>query len=262
MPAPARAYVFGRADEATHPDSMRATLAELLSTFIFVFAGEGSALALGKMYPADTGVTRPASSLIAIALAHGLALFAAVASSINISGGHVNPAVTLGALTGGRISFIRAIYYWVAQLLGAILASLVLRLVTAGMRPVGFILGAGVPEVDGLLLEIVMTFGLVYTVYSTAIDPRRGTLGIIAPLVIGLIVAANILVGEPFDGACMNPALAFGPALVGWRWRHHWIYWIGPLIGGALAGLIYEYLVIPTEAPLHTLHQPLAPEDY
>lgn len=86
-----------------------------------------------KMYPIDTGVTRPASSLIAIALAHGLALFAAVASSINISGGHVNPAVTLGTLVGGRISFIRAIYYWVAQLLGAILASLLLRLVTAGM---------------------------------------------------------------------------------------------------------------------------------
>lgn len=129
-------------------------------------------------------------------------------------------------------------------------------------RPVGFILGGGVPEVNGLLLEIVMTFGLVYTVYSTAIDPRRGTLGIIAPLAIGLILAANILVGEPFDGACMNPALAFGPALVGWRWRHHWIYWLGPLIGGALAGLIYEYLVIPTEAPRHTLHRPLAPEDY
>ncbi|KAK2631198.1 hypothetical protein EUGRSUZ_K02339 [Eucalyptus grandis] len=262
MPAPARAYVFGRANEATHPDSLRATLAELLSTFIFVFAGEGSALALDKLYPIDTGVTRPASSLIAVALAHGLALFAAVASSINISGGHVNPAVTLGALVGGRISFIRAIYYWVAQLLGAILASLLLRLVTAGMRPVGFILGSGVGEMNGLLLEIVMTFGLVYTVYATAIDPKRGSLGIIAPLAIGLIVAANILVGGPFDGASMNPALAFGPALVGWRWRHHWIYWLGPLIGGALAGLIYEYLVIPTEAPLHTHHQPLAPEDY
>lgn len=82
------------------------------------------------MYP-DTGST--AATLIAIALAHALSLFAAVASSINVSGGHVNPAVTLGALVGGRISVIRAIYYWIAQLLGAVVASLLLRLVTAGM---------------------------------------------------------------------------------------------------------------------------------
>ena len=106
-----------------------------------------------------------------------------------------------------------------------------------------------------------MTFGLVYTVYSTAIDPRRASFGILAPLAIGLIVAANILVGGPFDGAAMNPARAFGPALVGWRWRHHWIYWLGPFIGGAFAGLTFEYLLIPTE-PLHHTHQPLAPEDY
>lgn len=106
-----------------------------------------------------------------------------------------------------------------------------------------------------------MTFGLVYTVYATAIDPKRGGLGTIAPLAIGFIVGANILVGGPFDGASMNPARAFGPALVGWRWRNHWIYWVGPFVGGGLAALIYEYMVIPTEVPHHT-HQPLAPEDY
>lgn len=108
-----------------------------------------------------------------------------------------------------------------------------------------------------------MTLGLVYTVYATAIDPKRGSLGTIAPLAIGLIVGANILVGGPFDGASMNPARAFGPALVGWRWDNQWIYWVGPLIGGALAGLMYEYMVIPTESEVpHHTHQPLAPEDY
>lgn len=84
---------------------------------------------------------------------------------------------------------------------------------------------------------------------------------IMAPLAVGLILAANILVGGPFDGAAMNPARAFGPALVGGRWAHHWIYWVGPLIGGALAGLVYEFLIIPIEAP-HPTQQPLAPEDY
>ncbi|XP_075662797.1 putative aquaporin TIP3-2 isoform X2 [Castanea sativa] len=254
-----RRYAFGRADEATHPDSIRATLAEFISTFIFVFAGEGSLLALGKIYR-DTG-GNSASELVAIALAHALALFAAVSASINVSGGHVNPAVTFGTLLGGRISVVRAIYYWISQLLGSIVAALLLRLVTNMVKTPTYNVSHGVGEWHGLILEIVMTFGLVYTVYATAIDPKRGSLGTIAPLAIGLIVGANILVGGPFDGASMNPARAFGPALVGWRWDNHWIYWVGPLIGGALAGLIYEYMVIPTEVPHHT-HQPLAPEDY
>ncbi|CAN1221626.1 Aquaporin TIP3-1 [Linum grandiflorum] len=262
-----RRYEFGRADEAIHPDSMRATIAELVSTFIFVFAGEGSVLALDKLYK-ETGP--PASGLVMIALAHALALFAAVAASINVSGGHVNPAVTFGCLVGGRISVVRAIYYWIAQLLGSIIASLLLRLVTNGMvihdlapRPVGFYVTSGVGEVHGLILEIVLTFGLVYVVYATAIDPKRGSIGIMAPLAIGLVVGANILVGGPFDGAAMNPARAFGPSLVGWRWKNHWIYWLGPFLGGGLAAVIYEYMVIPTEPPaIHTHHQPLAPEDY
>nr|AOR06335.1 tonoplast intrinsic protein 3 [Kosteletzkya pentacarpos] len=255
---PTRRYEVGRADEATHPDSMRATLAEFLAAIIFVFAGEGSILAIDKMYK-DTSTT-PAR-LVMVALAHGLALFAAVASSMNVSGGHVNPAVTFGALLGGRISVVRAVYYWVAQLLGAIVACLLLRL-TAGMRPAGFTVASGVGELRCMILEIVLTFGLVYTVFGTAIDPKRGSLGTIAPLAIGLIVAANILVGGPFDGGAMNPARAFGPALVGWRWDNHWIYWVGPLIGGGLAGLVYEYMIIPGVEPSHPTHQPLAPEDY
>ncbi|KAJ7970119.1 Aquaporin (Major intrinsic protein family) [Quillaja saponaria] len=256
MPAPRR-YAFGRVDEATHPDSIRATLAEFISTLIFVFAGEGSSLALDKIYK-DAGSS--AGELIVSSLAHAFSLFAAISASINVSGGHVNPAVTFGALLGGRISVLRALYYWVAQLLGAIVASLLLRLCTNGMRPDAFHVSYGVGEAHGLVLEIVLTFGLMYTVYATAIDPKRGSLGTIAPLAIALIVGANILVGGPFDGASMNPARAFGPALVGWRWDNHWIYWLGPFLGAGLAGLIYEYMVIPTETPV--THQPLAPEDY
>ncbi|KAK3225864.1 hypothetical protein Dsin_005726 [Dipteronia sinensis] len=255
---PPRRYAIGRSDEAAHPDTMRATLAEFLSTLIFVFAGEGSVLALDKVYNLhSTSLT----DLVVIALAHALALFAAVSASINISGGHVNPAVTFGALIGGRISLVRALYYWIAQLVGAVVASLLLRFVTNNMRPVGFHVSSGVGIGHAVVLEIVLTFGLVYTVYATAIDPKRGSLGIIGPLAIGFIVGANILVGAPFDGASMNPARAFGPALVGWRWNNHWIYWVGPFIGGGLAALIYEFMVIPTEPPHHT-HQPLAPEDY
>ncbi|KAF2608995.1 hypothetical protein F2Q68_00045587 [Brassica cretica] len=173
-----RAYAFGRADEATHPDSIRATLAEFLSTFVFVFAAEGSILSLDKLYwshAAHAGTNTP-GGLVLVALAHAFALFATVSAAINVSGGHVNPAVTFGALIGGRLSAIRAIYYWIAQLLGAILACLLLRLSTNGMRPVGFRVASGVGAVNGLILEIILTFGLVYVVYSTLIDPKRGRL--------------------------------------------------------------------------------------
>ncbi|KAJ6752596.1 hypothetical protein OIU74_027421 [Salix koriyanagi] len=112
----------------------------------------------------ETGGTELASGLVAVALAHALALFSAVASSINISGGHVNPAVTFGSLVGGRISVFRAVFYWVAQLLGSTVAALLLRLVTNGMRPVGFHVQSGGGVMHGLLLEMALTFGLVYTV--------------------------------------------------------------------------------------------------
>nr|DAD35893.1 TPA_asm: hypothetical protein HUJ06_006533 [Nelumbo nucifera] len=255
-----RRFAVGGSEEATHPESLRATLAEFVSTTMFVFAGEGSVLALGKLYGIP-GVSS-GSGLVAVALAHAFALFVAVSIASNISGGHVNPAVTLGALVGGRITLLRALLFWVAQLLGAIVAALLLRFTTDDMRPVGFAVGPGIGQLHALVLEVVMTFGLVYTVYATALDPKRGPLGTIAPLAIGLIVGANILAGGPFDGASMNPARAFGPALVGWHWKNHWIYWIGPLVGAALAGLVYEFVMIPQANPHPHAHQPLASEDY
>lgn len=106
------------------------------------------------------------------------------------------------------------------------------------------------------MFEIVMTFGLVYTVYATALDPKKGSLGVIAPIAIGFIVGANILAGGAFDGASMNPAVAFGPAVVSWSWNNHWVYWVGPLIGGGLAGVIYEVIFIS-----HT-HEQIPSTDY
>lgn len=124
-------------------------------------------------------------------------------------------------------------------------------------QPTGsFALSAGVGEVNALVFEIVMTFGLVYTVYATAVDPKKGSLGTIAPIAIGFIVGANILAGGAFTGASMNPAVAFGPSVVSWSWDSHWVYWAGPLIGGGLAGLIYEFIFIS-----HS-HEQLPTTDY
>ncbi|KAL6651083.1 hypothetical protein ACP70R_010008 [Stipagrostis hirtigluma subsp. patula] len=248
------------------PAATRAAVSEFVATAVFVFAAEGSVYGLWKLYK-DTGTP---GGLVAVAIAHALALAAAVAVASNASGGHANPAVTFGVLVGRRISFARAALYWTAQLLGAVAAALLLRLISGGTRPTGFALGYGVHERHALLLEAVMTFGLMYTVYATAVDRSRGGGGgedvsAIAPLAIGFVVGANILAGAPFDGAAMNPARAFGPALVGWSWRHHWVYWVGPLIGAGLAGALYESVMVEQqhEVPAAAAgRMPVATEDY
>lgn len=243
---PVSRIAIGGSEEATHPDAIKGALAEFFSTLIFVFAGQGSGIAFSKL--TNDGPATPAG-LVAAALAHGLALFVAVSIGANISGGHVNPAVTFGAFVGGNITFIRGVVYVIAQLLGSTVASFLLEFST-GLSTGTFAL-SGVSVWSGLVFEIVMTFGLVYTVYATAIDPKKGDIGIIAPLAIGLIVGANILAGGAFTGASMNPAIAFGPALVSWSWAGHWVYWVGPLIGAAIAALAYDLLFI------NQTHEPL-----
>ncbi|VAH97852.1 unnamed protein product [Triticum turgidum subsp. durum] len=215
---PVSRIAVGSHREVYEVGALKAALAEFISTLIFVFAGQGSGMAFSKLSP--DGAATPAG-LISAAIAHAFALFVAVSVGANISGGHVNPAVTFGAFVGGNITLFRGLLYWIAQ-----------------------------------LLEIVMTFGLVYTVYATAVDPKKGSLGTIAPIAIGFIVGANILVGGAFSGASMNPAVSFGPALVSWEWGYQWVYWVGPLIGGGLAGVIYELLFISRT------HEQLPTTDY
>ncbi|KAJ9684178.1 hypothetical protein PVL29_016592 [Vitis rotundifolia] len=244
---------IGTPGEASQPDALKAALAEFFSMLIFVFAGEGSGMAFNKL--TDSGSTTPAG-LVAAALAHGFALFVAVSVGANISGGHVNPAVTFGAFIGGHITLLRGILYWIAQLLGSVVACLLLKFSTGGLETSAFSLSSGVSVWNALVFEIVMTFGLVYTVYATAVDPKKGNLGIIAPIAIGFIVGANILAGGAFDGASMNPAVSFGPAVVSWSWANHWVYWAGPLIGAAIAAIIYDHIFISST------HEPLPTTDY
>ncbi|MCL7032607.1 hypothetical protein MKW94_024054 [Papaver nudicaule] len=251
---PIRDIAIGRPEEATQPDALKAALAEFICTLIFVFAGEGSGMAFSKL--SDGGPSTP-SGLVSAALAHAFALFVAVSVGANISGGHVNPAVTFGAFIGGNISLLRGIMYWIAQLLGSVVACALLKFATGGLVTSAFALSSGVTVWNAFVFEIVMTFGLVYTVYATAIDPKKGSLGTIAPLAIGFIVGANILAGGAFDGASMNPAVSFGPAVVSWTWTNHWVYWAGPLVGGGLAGLVYEFCFIG-----HSTHEQLPSTDY
>ncbi|KAB1217952.1 Aquaporin TIP1-3 [Morella rubra] len=251
---PITRIAIGAPGEASHPDAIKAALAEFFSMIIFVFAGEGSGMAFNKL--TDGGSTTPAG-LVAAALAHAFALFVAVSVGANISGGHVNPAVTFGAFIGGNISLLRSILYWIAQLLGSVVACLLLKFATGGLETSAFALSSGVGVWNAVVLEIVMTFGLVYTVYATAVDPKKGNVGIVAPIAIGFIVGANILAGGAFDGASMNPAVSFGPAVVSWSWSNHWVYWVGPFIGAGIAAIIYDNIFIG-----EATHEPLPNNEF
>lgn len=105
-------------------------------------------------------------------------------------------------------------------------------------------LAGGMDYLQGVIMEIVLTFSLLFTVYATIVDPKKGFLDGLGPLLTGFVVGANIMAGGAFSGASMNPARSFGPALVAGIWTDHWVYWVGPLIGGGLAGLIYENFFI------------------
>ena len=221
-----------------------AVLAEGIGTLIFVFLGAGTVVVTGGLL----GEQLTAARLMAIALAHGLAITLLVAATARISGGHLNPAVTLAALVTGKIRISNGAAYIAAQLVGAALGALLVSWVipVAAHGNLGaHSLGLGISINQGLLAEIILTFVLVFVVFGTAIDPRGP--GHLAPIAIGLAVLVDHLFGVPVTGASMNPARSFGPALVAGVWAGHWIYWIGPLIGGVLAGLAYQFLFRPRD---------------
>ncbi|EER95659.1 aquaporin TIP3-1 [Sorghum bicolor] len=245
-----RRFTVGHMATATDPATLRRAAAELLATAIFVFAAEGATLSLGRMHRHDKG-GGVVGGLVVVALAHALALAAAVACAANTSGGHVNPAVTFGALLAGRICLVRSLVYWAAQLLGAVAAALVLRLATGGMHLPEYALAGCVSGWQAAVLEAAMAFGLMHAYFVTVMDhhTRRvragaGAGAVAAPLAVGLLAGANVLACGALEGAVMNPARAFGPAVVGSRrWGNHWVYWVGPMVGAGLSGVLYEHLV-------------------
>ncbi|KAJ6806332.1 aquaporin TIP2-3-like [Iris pallida] len=238
---------IGSLGDSFSAGSLKSYLSEFIATLLFVFAGVGSAIAYGSL--TKDAALDPAG-LVAVALAHAFALFVGVSMAANISGGHLNPAVTLGLAVGGNITILTGVFYWIAQLLGSIVACLLLKFVTGGLAVPTHGVASGMTELQGVVMEIVITFALVYTVYATAADPKKGSLGTIAPIAIGFIVGANILAAGPFSGGSMNPARSFGPAVAAGDFSGNWVYWVGPLIGGGLAGLVYGDIFIGSYEPV------------
>jgi len=217
--------------------SLRAPAAEFIGTALFVLVGAGSVIA-----------TQGGAAGLAIALANGIGLAVVVTIMLPISGGHINPAVSFALWLGKQIDGWTLGKYVLAQLLGAIVGALLLKATfpASAVRMTSL----GTPQVSGsigffnaIALEALFTFFLVSAVYGTCVSPQAQRVGGFA---IGLVVVVCALGGGgALTGAMMNPARAFGPALVAWDLHAQAVYWIGPLIGAAAAAGLWRYLLLP-----------------
>lgn len=215
----------------------RAVVAELIGTLLLVFVGCGSCLSW------DEEKTNY-NPVVQIAFCFGLSVGTIVWGIAHISGGHINPAVTSAFFITRRISFAKAIFYIAAQCIGAILGALILKGVTPYQRWGALGTTALNKEMEAgraFGVEFMITFVLVFTVFA-ACDGKRTDLKGSGPLSIGLSVTMCHLFAIPLTGSSMNCARSFGPAVAMNNWENHWVYWIGPILGGVVAGLLYEYI--------------------
>ncbi len=226
-------------------------LAEFLGTFGLVFFGAGAICTDAVI---RNGAAFGAADLIMIAAAHAVVLAVMITALGHISGGHFNPAVTVAAAITRHIEPVLAALYIVVQLVAGVAAAFLLKYIFPEAITATVMFGAPTPTVTPVrayVIEVILTFFLVTVVFATAID-KRGAFNKIAGFAIGFVLFFDILLGGPLTGAAMNPARAFGPALVAGiiDGKHFFIYWLGPLIGGAIAALVYQAVLMPdTDEP-------------
>jgi MIP family channel proteins len=225
-----------------------ATLAELVGTFILVFGG--TAVAVGAILSRPTA--GGAYDSLAVALAFGLSLAAVVAAVGHVSGAHVNPAVTLGMAAARKFPWAYVPYYVAAQLLGAILGALATWLTFGGPARSQASLAAtyparGVGDLQAFLVEVLITFILVFVVMAVATDDRAPAA--IAPIAVGFALAVGVFIAGPVTGGSVNPARTLGPQIVAGDLTSVWLYIVGPIVGAVLAALLYDRFMASTEAP-------------
>lgn len=218
-------------------DLKRPIVAEFIGTFALVFIG-GATIMNG--YVANAAVP-----LIDVAIAYGLTMALLVSATMRVSG-HLNPAVTIGFAVTRRLSLPATAVYIVSQCAGAVVAALALKAlfpatVAQAARLGGEWVAGNVSTLHAIGFEAIATFFLVFVVFGTVVDPKAPKVGGFA---VGLTVCADVLAIGPLTGASMNPARAFGPALVSGVFEGHLIYWIGPILGGVAAGLIYDWVFL------------------
>lgn len=205
--------------------------AEAIGTFALVFIGAGAG--------AVNAWSHGAVSHTGVALTFGAIILVAVYALGHISGAHLNPAVTCSFWIARRFPAREVAPYVLAQIAGATAAGYALRVALGGFAIFATTRPA-IPALSAFGVETILSFFLMLTVMAVATDARVS--GEVAGLAVGFIVMADALMGGPLTGASMNPARSFGPALATGQWESHWIYWIGPLLGMALAVFVYDYL--------------------
>lgn len=216
--------------------------AEFLGTFALVFFGAG-AICTDQFLHSTGGL-----GLFPTAIAYGLAVAIMVSALGHISGGHFNPAVTIGFWVTKRLNTVDVLLYWAAQLAGSMAAAFFLKAVVPEETWRAVALGTpelvrDFPRWAGMALEAITTFFLVLTVFATRVD-EEAKISAITGFCIGLMITLGVLVAGPFTGGALNPARAFGPAVAATHWVNQGIYWVGPLGGGFIAGLLYDALFI------------------
>jgi len=254
-------WVFGTPKDVFA--AWRSLASEFVAVMLFVFMGTGSVLAT----VARTGVA-DGGAIAAIGFAFGLAIATMVYATANLSGGHLNPAVSIAIAVAMKMPILQAFAYVIAQVAGALVGSGLLRAVTPEVlgarvcwgcttlsvnQTTTIVLANGtvvtyewsITQAQGVFFELIMTFILVFTVFSTAgVAADAKSVGRFAPLSIGFAVLINVMAGATYTGGSLNPARSFGPAAVSNTWTDHWVYWVGPIAGGILAGLVYKYIFV------------------
>jgi aquaporin TIP len=223
-------------------NTLKSLVAEFIGTFALIFIGVLSISAV-NIVQAPNGF----ANLTSIAMAHGFTIAVMIAALGANSGGHFNPAVTAAFMATGRMNPVTGVLYVVAQLLGASVAGLLLTGLF-GAQAVGAGTPALAPQITpttGIIIEGIATFFLVTVIFGSAVDERSPKN--IFPLMIGLTVAVDIMAVGPITGGAMNPARTFGPALASGMWANHIVYWVGPVIGGVLAGLVQNFFLMNTD---------------
>jgi len=216
-------------------------IAEFVGTFALVFIGGGAIMMVQQ--------TGNSAGLLQVALAHGLILALMVSATMNVSGGQLNPSLTIGLLVARRITPTVAGVHIVAQLLGAVVAAWALKLTmpdalfTAASGG-GQSIALDVTAVQAIGLEAIATFFLMFVVYGTAVNSDSPKIG---GLAIGLTIAAGILAIGPLTGGSMNPARSFGPAVVSGVLAGQVVYWVGPILGAIVAAMVWEFGILSVE---------------
>jgi MIP family channel proteins len=207
-------------------------VAEAIGTFILVFIGTGAVVV--------DRISQGAITHLGISSVFGAVVAALIYSLGHVSGAHFNPAVTLAFWRSGFFPGQRVVPYIVGQCVGAIAASGLLRVTFGIVANLGATLPLGDNWLQAFILEMVLTFILMFVIFGSGLD-RRAPIGF-AGIAIGLTVMVEAAVMGPITGASMNPARSIAPALVAGLWQHHWVYWVAPILGAQLAGWVYRWL--------------------